>query len=1047
MPERSRAEEILSGLKDFQRATVDYVHDRLWDADGTRKFLVADEVGLGKTMVARGVIARAVEHLTDTGDPRIDVVYICSNSQIARQNLGRLNVVGGQDIEHADRLTMLPAVLRDLDAGPINFISFTPGTSFTVAGSGGKAKERALLYWLLAACWGRDAVRSRAWTRFFAGGSGLERFTQQLKNFDRKSLDDAFVRSFAEVVDNARSEDGVPIRDALEECVSQFRYLRRKPDTSLSQRRYRLIGTIRKLVARSAVEALHPDLVILDEFQRFKDLLAEDTPGSELAQALMDHSSTRVLLLSATPYKMYTLPDEPDGEDHHRDFVATYRFLAGSAAADEMEELLRVQRDALVDLRSELDGKWACAEIQARLRRVMCRTERTTAADGDDGMVQERELSPLRLATEDLRGWLSASRVGSLLDSPDLLEYWRSTPYLLNLLDRRHYKLKRDLVARSGETDAELAAAVREASGLLRRDDVVRYGELDPGNGKMRALMEDVIERGAWRLPWIAPSLPTWTLSGSFADEDRRGFTKRLVFSAWTVVPKAIGVVLSYEAERRLLAAGGRNQRRYDDRRRTPLLTFASTGGRLTGMPVFGLLYPSPALARVGDPLRIAREEGETLPLERDWLLARVTEEIQFLLDALPKPEPTGDAPDQSWYWAAPLLLDGDVGGQHDFLSRCVADSREMTDDGTSRPADHVAAARNFDPRELGRMPADLAETLALIALAGPGTAALRALSRVCGGEQMVSDPVLRRQAWRVAGGLRTLFNRPEIIAMLRPEETTGVYWRNVLNTCLTGCLSATLDEYAHVLVESEGLQSAGPGDRAEGIARTVEDALTVRAVPNSVDELQTEGEQVRVEPHTMRVHLAQRFGRDETEDNTVQRESHLRAAFNSPFWPFVLASTSVGQEGLDFHTYSHAVVHWNLPSNPIDLEQREGRVHRYKGHAVRKNVAATYGRQLSLSNPDSWQELFELAAADRAPGQDDLVPYWVFAPEGGAKIERYVPIMPLSREVAKQRRLLRTLGAYRLVLGQPRQDDLLAYVGDGVERSWARIDLRPGEE
>src|SRR5699024_11013379 len=38
---------------------------------------------------------------------------------------------------------------------------------------------------------------------------------------------------------------------------------------------------------------------------------------------------------------------------------------------------------------------------------------------------------------------------------------------------------------------------------------------------------------------------------------------------------------------------------------------------------------------------------------------------------------------------------------------------------------------------------------------------------------------------------------------------------------------------------------------------------------------------------------------------------------FNSPFWPFVLASTSVGQEGLDFHTYSHAVVHWNLPPTP----------------------------------------------------------------------------------------------------------------------------------
>ncbi len=76
-------------------------------------------------------------------------------------------------------------------------------------------------------------------------------------------------------------------------------------------------------------------------------------------------------------------------------------------------------------------------------------------------------------------------------------------------------------------------------------------------------------------------------------------------------------------------------------------------------------------------------------------------------------------------------------------------------------------------------------------------------------------------------------------------------------------------------------------------------------------------------------------------------RSSEVRDAFNSPFWPFVLATTSVGQEGLDFHLYCHAVVHWNLPGNPVDLEQREGRVHRYKGHAVRKNLARDFGHEV----------------------------------------------------------------------------------------------------
>ena len=72
---RPDVEMELSRLKDFQRRTAEYVHRRLYlDEDRVRRFLVADEVGLGKTMVARGVIAQAIDHLWDDVD-RIDVVY------------------------------------------------------------------------------------------------------------------------------------------------------------------------------------------------------------------------------------------------------------------------------------------------------------------------------------------------------------------------------------------------------------------------------------------------------------------------------------------------------------------------------------------------------------------------------------------------------------------------------------------------------------------------------------------------------------------------------------------------------------------------------------------------------------------------------------------------------------------------------------------------------------------------------------------------------------------------------------------------------------
>jgi hypothetical protein len=154
-----------------------------------------------------------------------------------------------------------------------------------------------------------------------------------------------------------------------------------------------------------------------------------------------------------------------------------------------------------------------------------------------------------------------------------------------------------------------------------------------------------------------------------------------------------------------------------------------------------------------------------------------------------------------------------------------------------------------------------------------------------------------------------------------------------------------------------------------------------------------------------------------------------VRDAFNSPFRPFVLATTSVGQEGLDFHQYCHRVVHWNLPTNPVDLEQREGRVHRYKGHVIRRNLAARYGYgAINVQDNryvDPWKQLFALALRDRSPNANDLVPYWIF--EGGEyKIERQILLLPLSSEYGRLKRLKNTLVAYRSVIGQPRQQELL---------------------
>jgi Helicase conserved C-terminal domain len=1046
--QRPDMQRELARLKDFQRQTVDYVHRRLWlDSDATKRFLVADEVGLGKTLVARGVIAKTIDYLWDSID-RIDIVYICSNTQIARQNLSRLNI-GGHNIDHADRLTLLPTVITDLRENKVNYVSFTPGTSFHVTESGGRSAERVLLYWLLAAAWGRSAVASRPWLRFFEGGSTSESFQQELRAFDRASIDDELATKFADDVANATFDEGQSLENALDETVARFRYLRGQPEPQLSRRRYRLIGRLRSLIAHAAVHALEPDLVILDEFQRFKDLLAPGGLGADLAHAIFDAQTARVLLLSATPYKMYTLPDEPEGDDHYADFIKTLEFLNQDGSAQTVAAHLRTIRDVLLTGGDRAVAQHARRTVEARLRKVMARTERLAATPDRDGMLEPREMTGLELTPNDVRAYRSAHAVAWLVDRrQDVFEYWRSAPYLLNIMES--YKVKARLKDAIGRGDPDFVAALERAEGLLNWNDMRRYRAIDPANAKLRALSRDVLDRGAWQLAWIPPSLPYLTPGGAYADPALSRFTKRLIFSAWAVVPKAISILISYEAERRAMQAAG-TQRRYDARRARGLLRFQFFDGRLTGMPVLAILYPCVSLAIAGDPLVNARRTADALPADRSKVEEQIHDELETLLGQLPTGPLEGPV-DQRWYWAVPFLLDQRLlGDAHDRFLDQMASWYDTDDDDAqhqqSQLARHVREAKTVDARSLGRRPEDLVQVVTRLALAAPGTCALRALTRVCGGDDALSDETIRVHASDISWGLRALFNRPEIMSVLRAaDEGADSYWTAVLDHCVEGNLQATLDEYLHVLVESEGLQDKVGAARAAQLAAVAAEALTIRSVPFTVDDIRVTRGEARLQTQRARVHLAARFGRDPTEEKSVQREGQLRIAFNSPFWPFVLSSTSVGQEGLDFHVYCHAVVHWNLPGNPVDLEQREGRVHRYKGHAIRRNIAAKFAdAALRSSEDDPWSTMFRAAHDARSPDKNDLVPYWVFAPDGGVKIERYVPAMPLSREQARYHRLLRTVGAYRLVIGQPRQDDLLRYCTQSPEDiDWLRIDLSP---
>jgi hypothetical protein len=635
-----------------------------------------------------------------------------------------------------------------------------------------------------------------------------------------------------------------------------------------------------------------------------------------------------------------------------------------------------------------------------------------------------------------------------MMEHRDIVEYWKSSPYLLNFMDQ--YKFKESFKTRiAGSEGASVAKILKGCPEItLSWDEVSAYGKIDPSNARLKQLLDDTVGKDLWKLLWIPPSFSYYKLDGPYKDIDAKRVTKRLVFSSWYVVPKVISGILSYEAERRMQRSFGEapeNTTEYRKKQR-PLLRFAFSGGRLTGMPILSLLYPSFSLARLGDPLEFyknssAKPDGG---MEISELISDIGKRVDGLLSTLKYERETNSREDEAWYWVAPVLMDMQEDavqcrewlGQSDLSSRWAGEGPDSEEeDSESRWTEHIAKVREVLSGEyrLGPPPKDLALVLSQMAVAGPAICVLRALCRVSGGLPICSSVWLRNQAAKTAWGFRKLFNQPEVMALLRGMNSEEPYWRRVIEYCLHGGLQAVLDEYVHLLRELLGVDSIPTEDASEQMGDHLQEVLMLMTSGMDVDDvsLAGKGKEVLLTRRNMRGHFALRFGIQRQEGGIeATREDLVRGAFNSPFWPFVLASTSIGQEGLDFHPYCHAVVHWNLPSNPVDLEQREGRIFRYKGHAVRKNVVEIYSKHLvGDSIADPWEYLFKLAEMDHGVKSRELVPYWIFHTKDGSKIERHVPVFPLSRDQRKLHALRMSLAVYRLVFGQARQEDLVEYL------------------
>lgn len=572
-----------------------------------------------------------------------------------------------------------------------------------------------------------------------------------------------------------------------------------------------------------------------------------------------------------------------------------------------------------------------------------------------------------------------------------------------------------------------LGGAERKRLLWVRRADIEHYRELPSANARLCRLMDMALENGNELMIWVPPSLPYYSLQGAYKGKKR--FSKVLVFSAWEMVPRMIATQLSYEAERKtvgkLITQTGEKTGacNYFAKARFPYprLRFRTDEGAET-MSLFALIYPSQTLADNYRPIDCLNRKLSLAQIERE-----VREALRSKLNDLCVSGQPGGRADARWYYLAPMLLDGADKALE--WARTLVDADEEPDEdeggqGSGAFLQHLETlCGELEATEpLGRQPEDLLDVLVAMVVGSPAVCALRA------------NDGLAQEATQFARAMLNKFNAQEATAaveLVYGKRSDDAHWKNVLRYFCDGCFQAVLDEYAHMLTESHNLKAAP--DRYPQLNALLLDGAGLRTVSHPVDTFESfrsrvKGAQGKEKAMRIRSHYAVGFYAGEKTGEGIARKENVRNAFNSPFRPFVLATTSIGQEGLDFHFYCRKIMHWNLPSNPIDLEQREGRINRFKCLAIRQNLAERYGTK--AFEEDVWDELFATAKESaNGSASSELVPFWCLNDEQEVKIERIVPMYPLSRDLGSYERLIKILSLYRLTLGQPRQEEFLEYV------------------
>jgi hypothetical protein len=992
-------ERKISEPKGFQRATVAAALRTLTSEDGPRRFLVADEVGLGKTVVARTVI----EEMMKGRRRPVVVFYVSSNLNIAHQNRAKLlELLPTEDEQNAasaaaDRLTLAANMSNRPYHDKLHLYTLTPDTSVPMyrrRGGFGRLEERALIFRLL-----KSRFPSLDTKEFLAKCRGNQAGDQSWNRAMREHEDLKGVRELQDRFLEALAEDnhlGLAAVDAYSLALA-----------AEEKSRSLFMGSLRTALAKAVLQDVKPDIVIFDEFQKFREMLIDTAKSSPdpitLALRGGKPKGHGVLLLSATPYRLYsTRQEEAAGASHHQDFFELIRFLFGpdSKQPKEIERaflefggmMLAKETPEFQKLESLRD------ELQRRLGRVMSRTERpNNGAQPAKKPHPESEIKP-----EDLRvyrNWVARLQEGiAEKGKADLINfavpYWLSVPLPIQMLGSGYTAWKR--------AEKERKRRDEPVFRKIQRDNL--QAPKSWPHPQFRALNE-IAPPARLALPWIAPSLPWWGLQGPWAAAGANT-GKTLIFTRFKAVPPALASLLSFNVEASLPSRKGRD---YQKSGEAQPLQFKEKRPTLPA-----LFFPSPTLIAFTDP---RLDSPTSLGDVRNSMKRQVS---QFLKDRLGAEIKKSGGRRPLWK----LLPALEAAREYHMPQSGLPTWHEIRThwrnaaSGQSEAMHGVLSQWN-DAVEKGLGNVTLSEVAALaeFALSSPGVVLGRSLYRFdpdCMANAKYGQ--LLNASWN---GLRSYLNRAIFQALLTRRGQR--YTHAIPEAVVAGNLESVLDEHLWI---------AGKLD-ADAINRFPRDLLNTLGLHEGRHRVYEPGNVDN--PFQLRCHAAMPFADAKVENaaggEVRLRTDDMRKAFNTPFWPHVLTTTSLGQEGLDFHVWCRQLVHWDLCPSPLDLEQREGRIQRFGGLSVRTALAAHLGKATLTGNgvhPSPWVTLAEQADRKFSEDASGRSPWWSCP---GEEIDRVFVVLPQSRQTIKFDQLSRLRWLYRLALGQPHQQDFIETV------------------